>query len=88
MKKVETEQTQPSLSITTDQLQLIQKQQAVLNEVLGNIGYLEAKKVGLLRYFEEKNSELQETKSSLEKEYGNINIDISTGEYEVVQQDN
>lgn len=84
MKKVETEmaeQPQPGLSITNYQLELIQKQQSELNQILSNIGYLETNKVGLLDQYQKASTELQVTKSGLEKEYGPININIATGEY-------
>ena len=71
--------------ITQEQLDNIRDLQNKLSRALTDVGYLEAQKQNLLQGLKEVNNELELVKVELEKEYGPINIDITTGEYTVVE---
>ena len=75
------------MKIKEEQLETIRKQQEDLNTILNNVGYLAAQKHGLLHQFGEKNKEVDAFKHELEKEYGAININLETGEYTVIEQE-
>ena len=70
--------------INEDHLKTIQTQQAKLNNILNQVGYLEAQKHGLLHEFGEMNVEVEKFKVELEKEYGSVNINVETGEYKEI----
>jgi vacuolar-type H+-ATPase subunit D/Vma8 len=72
--------------IKEEQLERIQNQQQQLNETIREIGLLESKKHGLLHNIAAINSEVEELKEELEKEYGRVNINIETGEYTEMEQ--
>ena len=65
--------------IKEEQLSKIQEQQKSLNQILNEVGYLEAQKHGLLHQFAGINKEVEDFKSELEAEYGAVNINIEDG---------
>ena len=67
--------------IKEEQLEIITKQQKDLNNLLTNIGLLEAQKHGLLHQIAEVNKEVEEFKAELQGEYGNVSINIADGTY-------
>ena len=73
--------------IKDEQLERIQNQQQQLNDTIREIGLLESKKHGLLHNIAAINSEVEELKEELEKEYGRVNINIETGEYTEMEQE-
>lgn len=73
--------------IKDEQLKEIVELQTKLNEVINNIGILEAQKHGFLHEVAEVNKKIEEFKASLEKEYGAISVDLKTGEYTEVEKD-
>jgi len=74
--------------IKEEHLKEIQDQQTKLNNLLNQIGYVAAQKHGLLHEFGEVNKKVEDFKSVLEAEYGQININVETGEYtEIVNED-
>jgi|TARA_R100001594_G_scaffold14892_1_gene31570 vacuolar-type H+-ATPase subunit D/Vma8 len=73
--------------IKEEQLERIQNQQQQLNDTIREIGLLESKKHGLLHNIAAINSEVEELKEELEKEYGRVNINIETGEYTEMEQE-
>ena len=73
--------------IKEEQLKRIQNQQQQLNDTIREIGLLESKKHGLLHNIAAINSEVEELKEELEKEYGRVNINIETGEYTEMEQE-
>jgi len=73
--------------IKQNQLEKIQNQQQQLNDTIAEIGLLESKKHGLLHNIAAINSEIEELKEELEKEYGRVNINIETGEYVEIEQE-
>ena len=73
--------------ISEEHLKTIQDQQTKLNQILNQVGYLEAQKHGLLHEFGEVNKSVEDFKSVLEAEYGQININVETGEYTPIEQE-
>jgi len=74
--------------IKKEELELILAKQNEVTSIMNNIGLLEAKKHEFLHSFAKVNGELEDVKKDLEKTYGQINIDLATGEYtEVVKED-
>jgi len=67
--------------ISEEHLKTIQEQQTELNNLLNQIGYVSAQKHGLLHQFGETNKKVEEFKSVLEAEYGQVNVNVETGEY-------
>jgi hypothetical protein len=72
--------------IKEEHLKTIQEQQAKLNQILNQVGYLSAQKHGLLHEFGKINEEVEDFKSILEAEYGEININVETGEYTTLEK--
>jgi hypothetical protein len=75
------------MKIKEEHLKKIQEQQTRLNQILNQIGYLSAQKHGLLHEFGEVNKQVEEFKTELEAEYGQVNIDVETGEYTEIKKD-
>jgi vacuolar-type H+-ATPase subunit D/Vma8 len=73
--------------IKDEQLTKVREQQAKLNELLNQMGYLEAQKHGLLHEFANVNKEVEDYKKELEAEYGQVNINLETGEYTELNKD-
>ena len=74
--------------IKKEELESIVSKQNEVTSIMNNIGLLEAKKHEFLHSFAKVNGELEDIKKDLEESYGQINIDLKTGEYtEVVKED-
>jgi len=73
--------------ITEEQLEKIKEQNQKLENVVVEIGILESRKHGLLHQVAELNKVLEEYKSELEKEYGKISVDLVTGEYTEIKEE-
>jgi len=74
--------------IKKEELESIVSKQNEVTGIMNNIGLLEAKKHEFLHSFAQINGELEDIKKDLEESYGQINIDLKTGEYtEVVKED-
>jgi hypothetical protein len=73
------------MKIKEEQLEIIREHQKDLTTILNNIGYLEAQKHGVLHQFGELNKAIEAYKQELEKEYGQININVETGEYTAIK---
>lgn len=72
--------------ITEKQLETIVNQQKDLNTLLSNIGVLESQKHGFLHQIAEVNKKIEEFKSELQAEYGDININIEDGSYTYINK--
>ena len=72
--------------IKEEHLKTIQEQQTKLNNLLNQIGYVSAQKHGLLHEFGEVNKKVEDFKSVLEAEYGEVNINVETGEYTSIEK--
>jgi hypothetical protein len=73
--------------IKKDQLELVKKQQNILGEFLKSIGVLEIQKSNLKSQVKEVSDEIEKTKQELEEEYGPINIDLTSGEYTIIEKE-
>jgi len=73
--------------ITEEQLEKIKEQNQKLENVVIEIGVLESRKHGLLHQVAELNKVLEEYKSELEEEYGKISVDLATGEYTEIKEE-
>ena len=73
--------------ITEEQLEKIKEQNQKLENIVVEIGVLESRKHGLLHQVAELNKVLEEYKSELEKEYGKISVDLTTGEYTEIKEE-
>jgi predicted nucleic acid-binding Zn-ribbon protein len=67
--------------IKQEQLETIRTQQKELNTLLNNIGVLESQKHSLLHKLADINKAIDEFKTELFNEYGNVNINIEDGSY-------
>jgi predicted ATP-grasp superfamily ATP-dependent carboligase len=72
--------------ITDHQLKKVTEQQQILNSVLSNIGVLEVQKQNLAQQVKDISEEIEKTKSELEEEYGKVNINLSDGTYEEIEE--
>jgi hypothetical protein len=72
--------------ITQEQLKIIVDQQKDMNTLLTNIGLLESQKHGFLHQIAEVNKRVEDFKAELQKEYGDININIEDGSYTYISQ--
>tara|TARA_B100000902_G_C26480710_1_gene514602 strand:- start:117 stop:398 length:282 start_codon:yes stop_codon:yes gene_type:complete len=73
--------------IKEEQLKTIQEQQTKIHQLLNEIGVREAQKMDLLNQLARENEEVNEFKKQLEDEYGQVNINVETGEYEEIEKD-
>jgi len=69
------------MKIKEEQLKKIQEQQAAVNKILNEVGYLEANKHGLLHELAGVNEKIEGFKKELEEEYGAVNINLEDGTY-------
>ncbi len=76
-----------SQKVTKEQLEKIQDQQEKLRNVLTDIGVIEVRKHEALHAQAVISQEIEENKKELEKEYGAINVDMTTGEYTEIVKD-
>ena len=75
------------MKIKEEQLNTIREQQAKINDLVNQVGILEANKHGVLHEMATVNQEINEYKKELEKEYGSININVEDGSYTVLEQE-
>jgi len=71
--------------ITEKQLATINRINQDLNGIIHNLGVLESQKHSLLHQLPEVNKEMEDFKKVLEEEYGQININLQTGEYTKIE---
>jgi vacuolar-type H+-ATPase subunit D/Vma8 len=72
--------------IKKEELESIVSKQNEANSVITNLGLLEAKKHELLHTFAQVNAQIEDIKKDLEATYGNVNIDLQTGEYTEIKE--
>jgi len=73
--------------ITEKQLKTVTDQQNELSNHFRNVGILEAQKIAVLKQVEDISKKVDETKKELEKEYGQINIDLKDGSYTEIEKE-
>lgn len=71
-----------------EQLELLNKQQADIGEMLKSLGILDVQKMNLHSRVKILSDEIESTKKELEDEYGSVNIDLSTGEITPIEKQN
>ena len=75
------------MKITEEQLNKLNEQQNKIAEVVTKIGLIEADKHALLHILAETNADMENLKIELEKQYGKVSIDLKTGEYNQIKED-
>ena len=73
--------------IKEEQLSKIQGQQKELNDILYEVGMLEAQKHGLLHQFAGVNREVADFRNELEDEYGPVKINVENGTYILIPKE-
>lgn len=73
--------------ITDEQLKQLQGQVNSINQNQLQIGNLETKKHTLIHDAVELQNQLRGIQDELEKEYGKVTVNISTGEYEDIKEE-
>ena len=67
--------------VTKEELKEIQEKQNKINSILIEVGYIESKKHALMHELADTNVLVEQTKKELQDKYGNIDIDLTTGEW-------
>jgi len=75
------------MKIKEEELLLIQEQQKELNMLVNNVGVLESQKHGLLHEIAGINSQIEDYKEILEKDYGLVNISLEDGTYTKIDKE-
>ena len=73
--------------IKQEELELITSQHKESNSLINQLGWLEAKKHELLHTFAKINADMSDAKKDLEATYGQVNIDLETGEYTEIEDE-
>ena len=73
------------MKIKEEQLKTIQDQQQKVGNLLSQIGVLETQKHSFLHEIAALNDEINIFKSTLEKEYGAVEINLESGEYTPIE---
>ena len=73
--------------ITEEQLKTVTDQQNRLNESLRAIGIIEDQKLSVQKKVEDISKEIEASKKELEKEYGQVNINLSDGSYTEIEKE-
>ena len=58
-----------------------------MNEIKLAIGQLELEKFAVMARYENVEQSINERRSALEEKYGQINVNLSTGEYEEIKEE-
>ncbi len=74
--------------ISEEHLEKINSKQTLLSDITQRIGIIETEKHSLLHRIAEVNKDIEEVKLELEKEYGQVTIDLKTGEYKPLEKQN
>jgi hypothetical protein len=71
--------------ITEEQLNSVKESQSKINTILAEIGFLETKKVEFIGAHFEAVKVLENIKSELKEEYGDINVNLNDGTFEKIE---
>ena len=74
--------------IKKEQLELLNKQESDISEMLKSLGILDVQKMNLHSRVKILSDEIESTKKELEDEYGSVNIDLSTGVITPIEKQN
>ena len=83
MKKVK----EVANKISEEQLTKVRDQQQKLNEGLRTLGVLDVQKQNLRNQIEDVSKEIEATKLELEKDYGQVNINLEDGTYSEIEKE-
>lgn len=72
--------------IKEEELKTITDQQVKSRKILSDVGYLEANKHALLHELAELNIEVEKFKLELEKNYGEVSINLEDGSYTKIEK--
>ncbi len=75
------------MRITDEELELIREQQTKIAQIKQDIGTLELRKHEVMGVMLDVNQEVEETKTTLEKKYGRVNINLDDGTYTEVEEE-
>ena len=73
--------------ISKEELKDLQESQGKLNAIKHDLGLLETQKHSLLHLYADLVTKQEETKKTLEENYGKINIDLKDGSYEEIKEE-
>lgn len=73
--------------ITEEQLKNLQDVIAKINQATSTVGQLETQKHGVLHQLGEMQKDLAKMQEELEKEYGQVSINIEDGTYKEIEND-
>lgn len=73
--------------ITKDELSKVQEISQEYNSIIQAVGNMELQKQDFLLKAAEVRASIEEVKKNLQETYGNVNIDLSTGEYNTNVED-
>jgi hypothetical protein len=76
------------MKITDQELETLKTQEKQKNQIAHDIGALESRKHKLLHLLDDVIEHQEMTFESIEENYGKININLETGEYEEIKEDN
>lgn len=71
--------------IKKEQLSRLQDLVRTMSDIKSTIGSLELEKTNLFLNYEAAQRELENAREELKKEYGDVNVNLTTGEYEVIK---
>jgi len=71
--------------VTNEQLKSVKDRQGKINNILVEIGYLEARKAEFLGAHFEAAKALEEIKKDLKEQYGDITVNLIDGSFEKVE---
>ena len=72
--------------LTKTELENVQKAVNSVRAITARIGDLEIAKSTMLTEYQKAQAQLAEERKVLQDKYGNVSIDVETGEYEVVEE--
>ncbi len=75
------------MKITEKELEILQTQEKQKNQIAHDIGALESRKHKLLHLLDDVIEHQEMTFESIEESYGKININLETGEYEEIKEE-
>jgi len=75
------------MKITEKELEVLQTQEKQKNQIAHDIGALESRKHKLLHLLDDVIEHQEMTFESIEESYGKININLETGEYEEIKEE-
>jgi len=72
--------------ITEEELEQLKDQESKKSAILHDLGVLETQKHSLLHAYAAIQEEQNKSKTALEDKYGKINVDLSDGSYEAIEE--